>query len=110
VPQLKLDDAEFESAEEESKRVLDDSLCRRTAKKVIREYQPDAVKLKTISSSSKAITLAAKTPLDPKKIEPKKKCFSCNCTVRASLSQTAEWKEQDLKSGTTVEDYFHLII
>ncbi len=93
----KLDDAAFESSEEESKRVLDDSYVVEEQKK-LREYQPDKVKLKTISSkSSKALTPKAASTLTT---DSGKKGSSAKAS-KSFLSQSAEWKDLDLKSAQT---------
>lgn len=91
----KIDEAAFESSEEESKRVLDDSYVVEEQKK-LRDYQPDKVKLKTISSKSKKLN---PKPFSTTKNTNGKKVSNTTVPNKTLQSQTAEWKDQDLKSS-----------
>jgi hypothetical protein len=87
-----IDEAEFESTEEETRRVLDDAYVVEQQKK-LKEYQPDKVKLKTISPEKNA--LKAPSFALPKSKVAKSKGGAVD---KSYLSQTATWKDQDLKS------------
>lgn len=90
-----LEETIFESEEDEAKRVLNDSYVVEEQKK-IKEYKPDAVKLKTIPMDSKKTALVG--PSEKKSASKGVKVGSSLIAPKSRLSQTETWKDQDLKS------------
>lgn len=89
-----IDEAQFETSEEESKRVLDDSYIVEQQKK-IKEYQPDKVKLKILTS--KLNKSSVKTSITRSKKEQSNKSLNTESEL-SYLSQSKSWKDQDLAS------------
>ncbi len=88
-----IDETEFESIEEETRRVLDDTYVVEQQHK-LKEYQPDKVKLTTISPR----TTKLKAPTFAKTKSKSEKVTTSGGINKSFLSQSAAWKEQDLKS------------
>lgn len=90
-----LDETGFESQEEENKRVLNDTYIVEEQKK-IKDYQPDSAKLKTITMDVKK-TSSIKNK-NKKNSTNTSKLAKVSSELNNKLSNSNQWKDQDLKS------------
>ena len=87
-----VEEAAFESTEEESRRILDDAYVVEQQKK-LKDYQPDKVNFKTIPMHSTNLKAPNFKGTSSQRVKSK-----AVTSDKSFLSQTPTWKDQDLKS------------